>query len=111
MQPKFIFLTQPKPLKGHNIFLPVVLKTSNGKVATLEMIFLMMYRMFKFILVVKNQITSLFLNNFLTIIPSSQLQMENVNSISIFTIQDHSNGILGPQFEPHLLLTCFVSRI
>jgi hypothetical protein len=71
------------------------------------MIFLMMNNMFKFILVVKNQITNLFFNHFLTIALSSQLQMENVNSISIFTMQDHSDGILGPQFEPHLLLTCF----
>lgn len=71
------------------------------------MIFLMMYHMFKLILVVGNQIISLILNHFLAITPISQLQMENVNSISIFTIQDHSNGILGPQFGPHLLLTCF----
>jgi hypothetical protein len=71
------------------------------------MIFLMMYRMFKLILMVRNQITSLIFNHFLAIILSSQLQMENVNSISIFSIQDHYNGILGPQFGPHLLLTCF----
>jgi hypothetical protein len=71
------------------------------------MIFLMMYHMFKLILVVGNLITSLIFNHFLAITPSSQPQMENVNSISIFIIQDHSNGILGPQFGPHLLLTCF----
>jgi NADH:ubiquinone oxidoreductase subunit 4 (subunit M) len=71
------------------------------------MIFLMMHHMFKLILVVRNQITNLIFNHFWAITPSSQPQMENVNSISIFIIQGHSNGILGPQFGPHLLLTCF----
>jgi DNA-binding Xre family transcriptional regulator len=41
---------------------------------------------------------------FLTITPSSQLQMENVSSLSISTLQEICNGILKAQLGQLLLL-------
>jgi hypothetical protein len=41
---------------------------------------------------------------FLTITPSSQLQMENVSSLSISTLQEICNGILRAKFGQLLLL-------
>jgi hypothetical protein len=50
-------------------------------------------------LVVRSQIVGLIFNPLFANIPSSKLeQVENVNSHSIFNLQDLSNGVLEVQF-------------